>query len=58
MMSFPLQGIKNLNLLNEKEHPKLMAFIDRVEASESYKRAAQKIVEVDGKFDGLFLASQ
>ena len=53
-MSFPLQGCKSGKLLNEKEHPKLVAFVDRVEASESYKRATQKIVEKDGKFDGLF----
>lgn len=54
IMSFPLQGVKHGKLINEKDHPKLMAFVDRVEATESYKRASQKIVEIDGKFDGLF----
>ena len=53
-MSFPLQGCKQAKFLNEKEHPKLIAWVDRLEATESYKKAVQKIIEVDGSFEGLF----
>ena len=54
MMSFPLQGCKQFKLLTEKDHPKLRAFVDHVEATESYKKAVQKIIEIDGSFDGVF----
>ena len=54
IMSFPLQGCKQFGFLKEDEHPKLLAFVDKVESSESYKRAIQKIVEVDGSFEGVF----
>ena len=54
MMSFPLQACKHAKFINEKEHPKLIAFVDRVEATGSYKKAVHKIIEVDGTFEGLF----
>ena len=54
MLSFPMQGARWGKWLNEKDHPKLWAFVDRVEVAESFKRAAKKIEDVDGKFDGLF----
>lgn len=34
-------------------HPKLCAYVDRLEGAEGYKRAVRKIVETDGKFEEL-----
>lgn len=53
MMSFPLGAAKSRALFTEKEHPKLCAYVDRLEAMEGYKRAVQKIVDVEGSYEAL-----
>ena len=53
MMSFPLLACKQNNLMNEKDHPKLMAYVGTLEASESYKASTEKVVEIDGSFEGV-----
>lgn len=44
---------KSRALFTEKEHPKLCAYVDRLEAMEGYKRAVQKIVDVEGSYEAL-----
>ncbi|KAM0794536.1 hypothetical protein BDR22DRAFT_875415 [Usnea florida] len=51
MMSFPLAAAKLKSLFTEKEHPKLCAYVEKLEAMEAYKKAVQKIVEVEGKYE-------
>ena len=41
------------SLFTEKEHPKLCAYVDRLEAMDGWKRAVGKIVDVDGVFEDL-----
>ncbi|KAI9847787.1 MAG: hypothetical protein M1837_001680 [Sclerophora amabilis] len=50
LMSFPLEVSKGrLGLVSEK-YPKLCAYVDRLQARDAYKRAVQKIVEVEGSY--------
>lgn len=51
MMSFPLAAAKSKSFFTAKEHPKLCAYVERMEAMEAYKKAVQKIVEVEGKYE-------
>ncbi|KAF6230729.1 hypothetical protein HO173_011081 [Letharia columbiana] len=53
MMSFPLAAAKSKGLFTEKEHPKLCAYVDRLEARDGYKKAVQKIVDVEGSYEML-----
>jgi len=54
LLSFPLiAGRKRAGLTQEK-YPKLYAYIDRLEAEPGYKKAADKIVDMDGKFEASF----
>jgi glutathione S-transferase len=51
MMSFPLiAGRAEAGLAKEK-YPKLYAYVDRLEAERGYKRAVEKIIEIEGKFE-------
>ena len=51
LMSFPLSAAKGRAGFSEEKHPKLWAYVDKLEATEGYKRAVQKIVEVEGSYD-------
>ncbi|CAD6578230.1 MAG: hypothetical protein ASARMPRED_008650 [Alectoria sarmentosa] len=53
MMSFPLGAAKSRALFTATEHPKLCAYVDRLEATEGFRKAVQKIVEVEGSYEGL-----
>lgn len=44
---------KRAGLFAEKEHPKLCAYVDRLDATEGSKRAVQKIVELEGSCEEL-----
>jgi len=37
--------------LTKEDYPKLHAYVDRLEAEPGYKRAVEKIIELDGKFE-------
>jgi len=45
-----IAGRNRAGLAKEK-YPKLCAYIDRLEAEPGYKKAADKIVGLDGKFE-------
>lgn len=51
MMSFPLRAAKGRSTFSKERHPKLWAYVERLEAMEGYKRAVQKIVDVEGRYD-------
>jgi glutathione S-transferase len=53
-MSFPIIVAKGRAGLTEERYPKLWAYAARLEEEEGYKRAAQKIIEIDGKFEASF----
>ena len=51
MMSFPLGAAKAAALFTQEQHPKLCAYVDRLEALEGFKKAVQKIIDVDGHYE-------
>lgn len=54
LLSFPLiAGSKRAGLTKEK-YPKLYDYVERLEQEPGYKKAAEKITEIDGKFEATF----
>ncbi len=54
LLSFPLiAGSKRVGLTKEK-YPKLYAYVDKLEQEPGYMKAAEKIIEIDGKFEATF----
>lgn len=53
-MSFPLIAAKGRAGLTKEKYPKLWAYVDKLEAEPGYKKAAEKIIEIDGKFEANF----
>lgn len=50
MMMFPIEGAKEWAGLDAKKYPLLYAYLDRLKGRESYKKAEQRIVEIEGSF--------
>ena len=55
MMSFPLQAGGSRAGLTKESHPKLAAYVSRLESMNTFKKSIEKIVEVDGEYEGLTL---
>ncbi|KAL8822507.1 MAG: hypothetical protein Q9191_006760 [Dirinaria sp. TL-2023a] len=51
IMSFPLNAARGRAGLSEERHPKLWAYIERLEAVDSFKRSVQKIIDTTGSYD-------
>lgn len=51
LMSFPLGVAKGRSTFSEEKHPKLWAYVNRLETMEGYKRAVQKIIDVEGSYN-------
>ena len=51
LMIFPLGASKERAGLTQEKYPKLWAYIDRIESREAFKKAIQKIIEVEGSYD-------
>lgn len=51
MMSFPLGAVRGKHGFTKEKYPKLWEYVDRLQAMDGYKRAVQKIIDVDGKYD-------
>lgn len=51
LLSFPLNAAKDRAGLTKEKYPKLWTYVERLEATESYKRAVQKINDVQGSYD-------
>jgi glutathione S-transferase len=49
MMLFPLQAAKGRAGVSQSSHPKICAWVDRMQALDSYKRADKKIEEATGE---------
>jgi len=54
MLSFPLIAGSSRAGLTKEKYPKLHGYIDRLEQEPGYKKAAEKIIEIDGKFEATF----
>lgn len=51
VMSFPLGVAKGRSGFSKENHPKLWAYVDRIEALDGFKKAVQKIVDLEGSYD-------
>ena len=51
IMSYPLLGSTGQAGLTKQKYPNLWAYVERLESIESYKRAVQKIMEIEGTYD-------
>jgi glutathione S-transferase len=40
--------------LTKEKYPKLYAYVDKLENEPGYKKAAEKITDIDGKFEASF----
>jgi glutathione S-transferase len=54
LLSFPLLAGRNRKMLTPETYPKLSAYISRLEVEPGYKKAAEKITEIEGKFEVVF----
>jgi len=50
-MSFPLIAGRSRTGLTKEAYPKLYDYVTLLESEPGYKKAADKIVEIDGKFE-------
>ncbi|KAI9681113.1 MAG: hypothetical protein M1817_002395 [Caeruleum heppii] len=53
IMSFPLEASRGRAGLTPDKYPKLCEYIDRIQARPAYKRAVQKIIDVEGSYSPL-----
>lgn len=53
LMVFPLSSAKGKVGLTQQKYPLIWAYVERLEAMESHKRAIQKITEVEGSYTSL-----
>lgn len=51
IVSFPLMAGRSRTGLTKELYPTLSAYVDRLEAEPGYKKAVEKIIEIDGKFE-------
>ncbi|KAL8760368.1 MAG: hypothetical protein Q9184_003374 [Pyrenodesmia sp. 2 TL-2023] len=51
LMSFPLGAAKGRSGFTEEKYPALWAYVGRLEEIEGYKRAVQKIIDVEGSYN-------
>ena len=50
LLSFPLSAARGRSSFNKEKHPKLWEYVGRLQEMEGYKKAVQKIVEVEGSY--------
>ena len=51
LLSFPLMAARGRAGLSKEKYPKLWAYTERLEAREAYKKAIQKIIDIEGSYD-------
>ena len=51
LMSFPMGAAKGRSTFSKENYPKLWAYVDRLEALDGYKKAVQKIIDIEGSYD-------
>lgn len=50
LMSFPLEAGNSRSGVKRETYPKVFAYVERLHEREAYKRATEKIIEVEGRF--------
>jgi glutathione S-transferase len=54
LLSFPLIAGKGRAGVTKEAYPKLWAYVEKLESEPGYLKAAEKIKEIDGKFEATF----
>ena len=52
LLVFPLGAARSRAGLTQEKYPRMWTYINRLEARDAYKRAVQKIIDVDGSYNG------
>jgi glutathione S-transferase len=52
-MSFPLQAGNSRSGVQQGEYPKVLAYVEKLHQREAYKRATEKIIEIEGRYKTL-----
>ena len=50
LMSFPIEAGNSRSRIKQEQFPKVFAYVERLYQREAYKRATEKIIEVEGRF--------
>lgn len=50
LMEYPLSSAKGRVGLTQQKYPLIWAYVERLEAMESYKRAIRKVIEIEGSY--------
>lgn len=51
LMSFPLEAAKGRAGLTPDKYPKLCDYVERLQARDAFKRAVQKIIDIEGEYN-------
>ncbi len=51
LMSFPLEAARGRVGLTQEKHPNLCKWVDRIQEREAYKKAVEKIIEIEGEYN-------
>ena len=51
LMSFPLEAAKGRAGMTADKYPRLCEYVERLQEREAYKRAVQKIIDIEGEYD-------
>lgn len=51
LMSFPLGAARGRAGLTQEKYPRIFAYVDKLESRDAFKRAVQKIIDVEGSYD-------
>ncbi|MCJ1336625.1 hypothetical protein MMC09_001903 [Bachmanniomyces sp. S44760] len=51
MLSFPLRAAREGSILTPEKQPNLCKYLEMVEERDAYKRAIQKIIDIEGSYD-------
>ena len=51
LMSFPLVAARGRAGLTKEAYLKLWSYVDKLEAQDGYKKAVQKVIDVEGRFE-------
>ena len=53
LMSFPLEAAKGRAGMTPDKYPRLCEYVERLQAREAYKRAVQKVIDIEGEYNPL-----
>ena len=54
LMSFPLIASKGRSGLTKEAYPRMWAYTERLQGHDGYKKAVQKIIDIEGEFISTF----